>query len=401
MTELFQQTIKRIGGFPGRGLLLLLLAGCTDPYLPEVIKSPPSYLVVDGFLNSQGITTIKLTRTYAIGSTAAAPPVEAKATAYLEEENGPRTLLREAPAGTYSSPALTLNPTKRYRLYLNTLASKQYASDFVPVKNTPPIDALGWRPDNFGLTINVSAHDATNATRYYRWDYNETWEIVPPYYANIEYVNHMMRYIAVPNPRICWGNLQSSVVQVAKTTEFSQDVVSEHALRKLAISSERLNRRYSILVQQHALTKEEYDYWELLRKNTEAIGGLFDSQPVQLTGNVHCLSNAAETALGFVSAHSMTEKRLFIARNELPKTWTAVSGYESCVPPDTVDLYPKNIFKPPTPAEIMETAFGNPRYVPIASFEGTLTGATGFYAKSRDCVDCRTRGSGVKPSYWP
>ncbi|GAB3861026.1 hypothetical protein GCM10028822_39870 [Hymenobacter terrigena] len=41
----------------------LLLAGCTDPYLPEAVQNPPSYLVVDGYINSKGVTTIKLSRT--------------------------------------------------------------------------------------------------------------------------------------------------------------------------------------------------------------------------------------------------------------------------------------------------------------------------------------------------
>jgi hypothetical protein len=108
-------TLRRL--LPG---LLALLSGCTDPYLPEALQSPPSYLVVDGFLNSQGVTTIKLTRTYAIASKTA-PPTETKATVYLEDEAGTRTLLREAPTGTYTSPALTLSPARRYRLHLNTL----------------------------------------------------------------------------------------------------------------------------------------------------------------------------------------------------------------------------------------------------------------------------------------
>ena len=83
--------------------LLLAATACTDPYLPEALQSPPSYLVVDGFLNAQGITTIKLSRTYAVGAKTP-PPVEARASVYLEEEGGPATLLREVPGGTYSSP---------------------------------------------------------------------------------------------------------------------------------------------------------------------------------------------------------------------------------------------------------------------------------------------------------
>ncbi|OGX89591.1 hypothetical protein BEN47_06825 [Hymenobacter lapidarius] len=381
-----------------RWCLALALPACTDPYMPDVVKSPPSYLVVDGFLNSKGVTTIKLSRTFAVDSKAA-PPTENRATAYIEEEGGPRYLLREAPAGTYTSASLVLNPAKRHRLHLNTFAGKQYASDYVPVKTTPPIDAVSWRLNNAGLDITVDARDATNATQYYRWETDETWEIIPPYFPSVEYVNGAIRNIQVPFPRICWGNAKSTNVLLYKTTSLAQDVVSDFRVRQLIPPTPLLYSRYSILVQQFALTKEEYAYWELLRKNTESIGSLFDPQPSQLTGNVRCLSNSADLALGFVGAHSRTEKRILISRTELPRSWPVSDGYEDCVPPDTVFL--NRPLPPPPPAQTLEINFNRfTGRLPInAVFErGSLAGYT---AKKRECIDCRVRGTSVKPSYWP
>ena len=380
---------------------LAWLFGCTDPYLPDVIKTPPSYLVVDGFLNSQGVTAIKLTRTYAIAS-AAAPPTETKATVYIEDETGTRLLLSESAKGTYASAPLVLNAARKYRLHINTLAGKEYTSDFVPVKTTPPIDNVRWRADNDGLNIYVSAHDATNATQYYRWEYDETWEITPPYEPLVEYVNHNIRDIVVRYPTICWGNAQSSAVQITKTTALTQDVVADYRVRQLPSSSDRFSSHYSILVQQHALTKEEYAYWELLRKNTESIGSLFDPQPAQLTGNVHCLNNTSEIALGFIGAHTRTEKRIFIRRQELPAAWNVPTGYEKCVPPDSVFIDRPNP-PPPKPAIILEGAF-NPlsgSYPINRIYDQTGLAVIGYTAKTKDCIDCRTRGTAIKPSFWP
>ena len=377
---------------------LLALAGCTDPYLPDVIKTPPSYLVVDGFLNSQGVTSIRLSRTAAIG-TVAAPSVEAKATVYIEDEANTRVLLREAPTGTYTSTAQVLNPARKYRLHINTLAGKEYTSDYVPVKTTPPIDAVNWRTDDTGLKILVNTHDPANATQYYRWETDETWEINPIYRPTVEYVAHKMRDIVVPYPTVCWGNARSTIVQLDKTTALSQDIVSDFRVRLLPANSERLNTRYSILVQQHALTKEEYAYWELLRKNTESIGTLFDPQPAQVTGNVHCVGSANELAIGYIGAHSLTEKRIFIRRTELPATWQVPTGYEACAPPDTVDLYPP-IPKPPTPEVIMEDAFGIGVFIPITPHVNPAGKVISYIAKNRDCIDCRTRGAAVRPSFW-
>ena len=382
------------------GIGLLLATACTDPYLPEAVQNPPNYLVVDGFLNPQGVTTIKLSRTYAIGAKTA-PPVEAKATVYLEDDAGVRVLLREALPGTYLSTSMGLNPARRYRLHLNTLAGKEYASDFVPVKITPPIDAVTWQATNTALDVAVNAHDATNATQYYRWETDETWEIRPPYSPTVEYVNKQMRDIVVPYPRICWGNAHSTTVLMYKTTSLSQDVVSNFRVRQIIAPSSLLYSRYSILVQQYALTKEEFAYWELLRKNTESIGSLFDPQPVQLTGNLHCLSKPDELVLGFVSAHSISEQRLFIARAELPGNWQVLNGYEDCMPPDTMLVIPKP--RPrvlPNPFDILNSYFAAGQYLPIAPLYNFGT-TVGYTFKSKDCIDCRTRGAEVKPSFWP
>ena len=355
-------------------------------------------LVIDGFINPSGVSTVKLSRTLALAASSAAPP-ETKAVASIEEEEGgTRYALRESRAGTYASAALTLNPAKRYRLHLNTAAGQEYASDFVPVKITPPIDAITWKFENSEFRVLVSAHDDAKNTHYYRWDYDETWETRPAYSTGLEYTNHALRGRFVPFPTVCWGTDVAKTVQIANTTALGQDVVSEHRLRVLPANTERLFTRYSILVRQYALTKEEHAYWDLLRKNTESIGSLFDAQPVQLTGNVRCLSHANVVVLGFVGVHSVAEKRIFIARADLPTGTDVLSGYEKCIPPEFVDLYPDN---GQTPEEILEITLGKFEFLPVEEGRNILTGRTGIFVARPECLDCRLRGTAAKPSFWP
>ena len=384
---LVRQRLARLARWPRGlwGLLALLLPACTDPYSPTILTAPRNFLVVDGFINSQGSTTIRLSRTFAISAMAKAP-VEGKASLTIQDNTGMAYPLQEKTPGTYVSAALALSPARQYRLHIRTLAGLEYASDYAPVKNTPPIDNVTWRIGSDGMTFYVSAHDDTQATRYYRWEYDETWETSSPFAPYLEYANHQIQPRTVPLPSVCWVNVHSSVIQLAKTTALTKDVVSEFALRVLPRNTERLSRRYSLLVQQHALTKEEYEYWELLRKNTESIGTLFDPLPVQVTGNVHCLSNATETTLGFVGVHSLPEKRLFISRADLPISWPLVTGYEKCVPPDTVL------------ARYVENVFGLGTVLPLDPV--TSKSGRGYTAASAECVDCRTRGSATKPTYW-
>lgn len=389
--------------FPVRTVVLwglALLASCIDPYTPDIISSAKRLLVVDGFINPTGISTFILSRSYDIASKTA-PPAETAAIVTIEQENGPRYPLQEGTVkGTYTSASLTLDPTKNYRLRILTSGGKEYASTFVPVKTTPLIDKVTWQAEDNGLTISVSTHDDQRMTQYYRWEYEETWEIVPPYAPSVEYRNNRIQDITVPYPRICWGLAKSAPINVSSTTRLTQDVVSNYPLRSLPANSDLLYQRYSILVKQYAQTPDEYMYWDLLRKNTEQIGTLFDPLPTQLTGNVRCLNDESELALGYVGAHTMTTKRIFIERAELPRSWPVRSGYEACIPPDTVFLDRPSPPKP-DPVVILQANF-NPASgrLPISPLYNP-GGLYGYLASSRLCIDCRLKGAAVKPSYWP
>jgi hypothetical protein len=379
---------------------VLLLPSCIDTYMPEAISSTKSYLVVDGFINSRGTSSISLSRTYDIDAKGS-PPVETRATVYIEEEGGTRYPLPEsAVKGTYMSAALTLNTAKNYRLRILTSTGKDYASTYVPAKITPVIDAVTWQTTDAGLTVYVNSHDETRQTQYYRYEYEETWEIMPLYSPSVEYKNGIIQNITTPLPTICWGNNKSTDIKLSNTTRLTQDVVSNFVVRSLSSNNNLLSHRYSILVKQRAQTSDEYMYWELLKKNTESIGSLFDPLPAQLTGNISCLNDNSELALGFIGAHSVEQKRLFIARSELPRAWRISNGYETCVPPDTI-LLSGGLGPSVSPAQIIQTYFGTPNYLPISTLYDASGSVSGYLGKSRDCIDCRTRGTAVKPSFWP
>lgn len=364
------------------GATLVLTNSCIDPFDPAVDAASKDYLVVDGFLNSRGVTVIKLSHTVALSATGD-PPAETRAQVYIEDEQGTRFPLREAPAGTYTSAALTLNPARRHRLSFTTVTGRAYASDYTEVKVTPEIDGLSWAVVPNGLELNVSTHDDTQNSRYYRWSVEETWLFRTPLVSELEYVGDTLL------PRrddisACWGTDINSSIRLFNTTRLTQDVVASYPVQSLPPTSVKLGIRYSILVKQRAQTAEEYRYWEALRKNTEDLGTLFDPLPSQLTGNVHDLADPAALVLGFVGAYSVTEKRLFVDRTELPGTWHAITGYEFCREPDSARYSFRALYFGP-----------NGQFVPLRRIGRNL-----YAAGLKACADCRLRGTNVRPSFW-
>lgn len=374
----------------GLGVVLLTLAGCIDTFEPEVIASADNYLVVDGTINSAGVTTIRLSRTDNLVSTSP-PPAEAKATVFIEEEAGRRYALAETAPGTYTSTSLVLTPAKRYRLFFRTQARRDYASDYAVAKTTPPIDSVTWKDSAQGVQVYVNTHDANDAPRFYRWDYDETWEFTSAFRSFYEHQRitrkNIQKDTLVFRPSgdiyFCWGNERSSAIKLGSTLALRQNIVSDYPLTLMPPSSTKLRYKYSILVKQYALSAEEFAYWELLQKNTENIGTIFDPQPSQLTGNVHSLTDAAEPVIGYVGVHSVTEKRIFIKRNELPRSWVLLTGYEKdCGRPDTLR---------PAFLELFRTG----SIIPLDKVEGG-----GLLYSTADCADCRKRGTNVRPAFW-
>ncbi|MCJ8164848.1 DUF4249 domain-containing protein [Pontibacter sp. E15-1] len=377
-------------------LCLLLLAGCVEPYSPEVIEGPNNFLVVDGTINGNGVTTVRLSRTQNISVTGP-PYVESGATLRLEEEQGAQYPMVETAPGTYTNEGRLLDRNRKYRLYIRTESGQEYASEYVTVKQTPPIDEVGWEALDNTLQIYVNTHDPNNDTRYYRWEYEATWAFTAAYATYLKYDDStgtiVARTRADENIYNCWKTDYSTSLKLGTSAKLSSDVIYKYPILALPSGSEELRLKYSVLVKQYALTQEAYVYWETLRKNTESIGTLFDPLPSQLTGNVHSLSNAAEPVIGYVGASSGQEKRIFVSHEELPREWRTF--YPVCELDSVLPTPPNETFKD------LAERFKGGYYMPVGEiYPPGAPSPIGYLGATLRCVDCRLRGTNVKPDFW-
>ena len=142
--------------------------------------------------------------------------------------------------------------------------------------------------------------------------------------------------------------------------------------------------RYSVNVKQYALTQAAYQYWDIIRKSTQQTGTIFDPQPSQVLGNIHCTSNPSEPVIGYISVSYVTEKRIFIDTHQLIDWQYVVPGndcQQGATDQDANDFTKYNYF---------DSTFG-PWY---------YSGGQIVIVK-KDCIDCRRRGgSSVKPGFW-
>src|SRR5882724_8743830 len=198
-------------------IAITFMAGCKEAYNPPQIKNSPNYLVVDGVLSSGDSTKIKLSRTRSFNDSLSYSP-ETGAKVEVIGEGSDSYSLTETGDGVYFINYLSLNPGEKYQLRINTTDGKQYDSDPLTVKETPPIDSVNWTGDDKGIQIFVNTHDPSNDTRYYRWEYEEVWEYHAAFDSYYTYTGgKLTARDANSHVYVCWHDRPSTELVLANS----------------------------------------------------------------------------------------------------------------------------------------------------------------------------------------
>jgi len=391
----------------------MVVASCKKNYAPPAITGNNSFLVIEGLIaGGQDSTILYLNRTVNISSQLTHHP-EINAVVTVEGDQGVSYGVPETDSGKYAAAPLNLDNTHKYRLKITTADGQIYLSDYVPVKVTPPIDSVYYKIQSTtinyfnniqssGLEIYADTHDPANNSRYYRWDYTETYVYQTDLESNyiLDTTNpDSLKWSRLRTPaeqiHTCYITTNSSAIKVNTSAALSKDVITNNVITQIPSTSEKVLHRYSIIVRQYALTKDAYNFWAALKKNTQQIGTIFDAQPSANTTNLHCTSDPSRIVIGYVSASSITQKRIFIDQTQLPY-WPYNSPL-ACLP--DFACWAKGGVLPQvlTFGQVVPTDTIRPSGCP-----GYTIPTVGVPVLDYACVDCRIHGGGKtqKPVFW-
>jgi hypothetical protein len=368
-------------------IALIFSIGCKDKYVSPYNAPATGYLVVEGYISGNTRTRFTLGRTVPLPGDSTPPP-ETGAKVQVEGSDNSLWPLHEDSAGAYSD-SFALNPQLQYRLRIETAKGETYLSDFAPFKTTPPIDSISWSNGPDGVVIYANTHDPANATRYYQWNWDQIYEYSSAEYSEYEfYPSNGGVFIRPDSDQInhCWKTSSSTSILVSTSTKLAQDVISLYPIKMIPPNDIQISILYSILVRQYALTEDGYNFLTLMQKNTESLGSIFDAQPSQITGNIHSLTHPTEQVIGWVSAGTVTNQRIYISRTLVPSSYVFACEFKDTLLPADTDLR-KNF---------------SLQFVPVYGdfFAARLLG---YYSNYASCVDCRLleRGTNKRPSWWP
>ena len=376
-------------------LMGMLALGCRERYDLPLNVPVTGYLVVEGVINSgQGGTTITLTRTTKLVDSFSIKE-ERKAIVRIEGKNSASFVLTENSTGQYVSGPLNLVNMQEYRLYIRTSDGKEYSSDYRPVIASAARTNVSWERNNNGLQIFGDNRDPQNSSRYYHFDFEETWEFHSAYLPYLKYVTNPITntprvvFLDTVNFRpdttkyTCWRTENSNRIEIASTIRLSQDT-THYLLVSIPPASWKLGVLYSINVKQYVLSQQGYEYLSKMKKNTEQRGSIFDAQPSELEGNIHNVNDPQEPVIGFIDISNVHTQRIFISSSDVPG-WGYSSGCREKVIPNSPIAIQEEGY--PAPTSFAEVLRGN-----VLSFNG---------ASDPSCVDCTLRGVTNKPSFWP
>ncbi len=317
-------------------MIIIHCNGCLDPYAPPIVNGAGNYLVVSGFLNAgDSSCSITLSRSQLL-SAVDVSTTESDATVFIEDENGILTKLPLQGYGVYINQKIDLNSQLNYRLHIITGNGEAYYSDYVPILHTPPIDTLSWvlnlQAPGGEPTIDISltSSGTTNQSRYYFWNYTETWQHHSAFVSDLKYVNGQV-VTAVDSNYFCWESSNSTDILISSTGQLSRNVVNQFPIISIPVNSIKLYDEYSIGVTQMSLTEDAFEYWQQLKATTEDLGTIFGPLPSRFSGNIHSASNAAEPVFGNFSATVSSQKRIFIRPWDFYYPVVVRTGYEDCI----------------------------------------------------------------------
>lgn len=359
-----------------------LLDGCITKFVPE-INAGRNLLVVEGAITDQFETySVKLSSSSPLGVKETSSPVS-RAQVSVTDNTGNIYYFTENNPGVYLSDSLAFRGVigMVYTLHVEipntTLTYLNYESLPMEIKPVPEIDSIYYQKviikdsEQFSDRIEacqifLDTHDDSGECKYFKWDYTETWEF------------HL--HYEQPN-KICWINSKSTSINLKDASGLSVDRVNKYPLNFISNNTDKLEVRYSILANQYSISQDEFQYWEKLKNFTEDVGGLYDQVPAYIQGNISSLNDPGEQVLGYFSASAKTSKRIFIKDRFAGQ----VNLYDRCLV-ETINN-PGVIPGLNSYLWILEShPFATPPYVLITD--------------DRNCVDCTTRGTIVRPSFW-
>ncbi len=225
---------------------------------------------------------------------------------------------------------------RTYQLHIETLEGKKYKSAPEKVIPAPPIgkayaefQAL-FPPANFKgqFHIFVDTQDPADTPNFYKWD---SYHVKQINYCREWYIYGSGGSVTQSFVDKCCEPCFEKVV-CEDCYELANDrLINGQMIRKKQITSIPFDNTtpYYLVIRQHSLSPQAYQFWSSIKQQSKNSGGLFDATPKSIRGNLYSETDAKEEVLGNFTVSDVQELVYIVDRNRTTPKPILVEEYSN------------------------------------------------------------------------
>lgn len=405
-------------------VLFIAVSSCTTPYNYTTNGFENAIVIEATITNELKKQEIKLSRTYKFEDEG--PVFETGATVSITDDLGTIYGFDEGAGSYFSATEFKALPGRTYQLHIKTKDGKSYSSTIEKLTTETNLDDIytnvTTKEGILGVEIRAKSYDPANSSKYYRYEYDETYKVIAPKWSPYEAIAIPKNSGPAPGDlfiqrrtkeaRICYSTKKSDAIILTNTNNLSEDRV-DFPVRFIPSTDYVIANRYSILVKQFVQNLSAYTFYQTLSKISGSESLLSQTQPGFLAGNIKSDTDTSEKVIGFFDVSAYSEKRIFL-------------NFSDVFPNEKLPSYPYDCpMALITPTQIKEhqllycfadnnipPCFGTTVYAYIAQGTGVYYNGYNFLGiipnngtvtiemYDTECGDCTSFSSNIKPLFW-
>jgi len=393
--KLTQETYQTITLLLGGLLLCLMGTSCVEDFEPEITENFENILVVEAILTDEMKSQeILISRTVPLEEEQI--QMESNAQVRVIDDGGNTFVFSETAPGRYTSETpFATQPSAEYQLLIDTSDGVSYASNTAQLAPQSEIQNFSaTRTTNNegeeGVAITLDSFNPDNITSFYRYQYEETYEIIAPLWAFEEAVIISENPISIGTQlrtreeRVCYNTELSNTIMTATTIGLNDTRISQFPLRFISRNNFIIRTRYSILVRQFSQSSAAQFFYDTLQEFSSSETLFSQIQPGFIQGNIFPQNNTDQNVLGLFEVSSVASERLFF-------------NFEDLFPDENLPPFIRNCevrrFQP--------NSFALLNAIRTNAFELIGVDSTGeFVMTNTICGDCNVLGTNIRPDFW-
>ncbi len=307
----------------------MLVCSCTEQYALQTNTFDEALVVQATLTNELKQQEIKISRTFRFEQ--ANPVFETGATVTVTDNSGNVYAFEPSDAKYVSSIPFQAVDGKTYRLNITTADGKSYSSsgeNLTAVNEMQSVvPTVQVKNGEKGVAIIVNSYDPQANSKYYRYEYEETYKIIAPQWSPEKAIllpplegNTYEEIGVVPKgpgeTRTCYSTVNSNEIIQTSTVGLNEDRVN-FSVRFISSENPIVMHRYSILVKQYVQSLAAHTFYKTLKQLSGNGSILSQTQPGFFYGNLKCDTNPNEKVIGLFEVTSVSSKRIFFNFTDL------------------------------------------------------------------------------------